>query len=127
MKKDKIPIHEERAPSGALSSHKALTLDSSLYEKYLEESDLSEEQKQEFLETLWSIIVGFVDLGFEVHPVQQATSKSCGQENTKGIFSTQNVIDVLKSSHQHSPDKSVNAADPPKKDHAQRTVESIET
>ena len=127
MKKDKIPIHDKQAPSSACPPHQALSLDSSLYDKYLEESDLSEEQKQEFLETLWSIIVSFVDLGFEIHPVQQVTSSSCGQENTNGIFSTQDVIDVLKSPHQHAPEKPVNAADPPKKGHAQRTVESIET
>ncbi len=49
-----------------------ITLDVSLYESYLADSDLTGEQKREFLETLWSIIVGFVDLGFGIHPVQQA-------------------------------------------------------
>lgn len=49
----------------------SVTLDHALYERYLDESDLTEDQKQEFLQTLWNIIVSFVDLGFEVHPVQQ--------------------------------------------------------
>ncbi len=56
MKKDKIPIHEERAPSGALSSHKALTLDSALYEKYLEESDLYQNVKR--LTLIYGIPIG---------------------------------------------------------------------
>ncbi len=58
----------------------ALTLDVALYENYLTDSDLSEDQKREFLETLWSIIVAFVDLGFGVHPLQQA-SEACGQNS----------------------------------------------
>ncbi|MGJ8572278.1 MAG: hypothetical protein ACSHXI_16430 [Hoeflea sp.] len=58
----------------------ALTIDYALYERYLEESDLSEDQKREFLETLWSVIVGFVDLGFGVHPLQQSGASSCGEE-----------------------------------------------
>lgn len=28
-------------------------------------------QQQELLEALWIIVVGFVDLGFGIHPVQQ--------------------------------------------------------
>ena len=60
-----------------------LSIDYELYQHYLDHADLTEEQKREFLETLWNIIVSFVDLGFGVHPLQQATSKSdeiaCGQ------------------------------------------------
>ena len=48
-----------------------LTLDVSLYERYLADSGLTDDQKREFLEALWTIIVGFVDLGFGIHPVQQ--------------------------------------------------------
>lgn len=57
----------------------ALTIDYALYEQYLEDSDLTDEQKREFIETLWNIIVAFVDLGFNVHPLQQALSNGCGQ------------------------------------------------
>jgi len=56
----------------------ALTIDYDLYAQYLEDSDLSEDQKREFIETLWSVIVSFVDLGFGVHPLQQAASDRCG-------------------------------------------------
>ena len=37
---------------------------------FFEGSDLSEAEQQEFLETLWSIIVHFVDLGFGLNPIQ---------------------------------------------------------
>ncbi len=52
-----------------------LELDIEKYQAYLDGSDLTPAQKEDFLRALWSIVVGFVDLGFGVHPVQQA----CGQ------------------------------------------------
>ena len=58
----------------------ALTLDVALYQQYLDDADLSEAEKREFLETLWSVIVGFVDLGFGVHPLQQAAPDLCDDE-----------------------------------------------
>lgn len=53
-----------------------LTINWRKYEKLLEESDLPDEEKQEFLRTLWNIIVAFVDLGFGVHPSQQACERN---------------------------------------------------
>lgn len=56
----------------------AVTLDYKLYEHFLEDTALSEDQKREFLAALWSIICEFVAMGFEVHPVQQAQI-ACGK------------------------------------------------
>ena len=61
------------------SQSTALMIDWNMYEKYLEGSELSEVKKRELLETLWSIITSFVDLGFDVHPVQQV----CGKDAKK--------------------------------------------
>ncbi len=36
---------------------------------------MSEEEKRLFLETLWSILMQFVDLGFGIHPVQNGCGK----------------------------------------------------
>lgn len=58
--------------------HSVLEIDYALYERYLEESEWNDEQKREFIETLWSVVIQFVDLGFEIHPLQQA----CGQNGT---------------------------------------------
>ncbi|CUI01863.1 hypothetical protein [Leisingera aquaemixtae] len=33
---------------------------------YLEDSDASDEQKRELIEALWSIVIGFVDLGWDI-------------------------------------------------------------
>jgi hypothetical protein len=50
----------------------ALHFDVAEYQRFVDDSDLSPAQQQELLEALWVIIVGFVDLGFRVHPVQMA-------------------------------------------------------
>lgn len=52
-----------------------LEIDIDKYQAYLDGSDLTPAQKEDFLRALWSVVVAFVDLGFGVHPVQQA----CGQ------------------------------------------------
>jgi len=76
MSDDRGPMPgETTSESSAPTSRPVLTLDVALYEHMLADSDLTEDQKREFLETLWSIIVGFVDLGFGIDPVGLA----CGQ------------------------------------------------
>lgn len=67
-----------------------LSIDWELYADYLEESDLTDEQKREFIETLWNIVIAFVDLGFGIHPLQQA----CEQNSENRI----NLPDDLVSS-----------------------------
>ncbi len=73
----------------------ALTLDVEKYEHYLANADMTEAEKQEFLQALWDIIVSFVDMGFGIEPTQTA----CGQmiETCESAqITTQNA---LESSH----------------------------
>jgi len=74
-----------------------LTIDWELYGKYLEESDLSDAEKREFLETLLAIVVSAVDLGFGVHPVQQAAGNICEQQADIGKFIASQSAPVLTS------------------------------
>lgn len=48
-----------------------LSIDVDLYQHYLDNSDLTEEQKNELLNTLWNIICEFMRLGYGVHPLQK--------------------------------------------------------
>ena len=50
----------------------ALSIDWRLYEHHLAEDDLTDQEKREFIEALWYIIVSFVDLGFGIEPVNHA-------------------------------------------------------
>lgn len=53
-------------------SLQALQFDAGEYLQYVQDYDLSEEQAIELLAAIWLTVVSFVDLGFGVHPVQQA-------------------------------------------------------
>ena len=75
-----------------------LTIDWELYGKYLDESDLPDAEKQEFLETLWSIVVSFVDLGFGVHPAQQVAGKICEKQAEIREFIAAQSSSVVSSS-----------------------------
>ena len=88
-------------------SRHALSVDWSRYEQYLEDVDLPEAAKQEFLETLWSIIVTFVDLGFGIHPLQQI----CGEDEAVHGLSVFDLRNVIGSSHQITRIEFSNAVD----------------
>jgi len=59
--------HENPTPAG----RPALSFDAQEFCHHLADCDWTEEQKVEFIEALWQIVVSFVDLGFELHPVQR--------------------------------------------------------
>lgn len=63
--------HESQPPS-----RPALTFDPQEFCHYLADSDWTQEQKVEFIEALWQIVVSFVDLGFDLHPVQRVIDTS---------------------------------------------------
>jgi hypothetical protein len=48
-----------------------MPLDINKYRKYVDDFDLTEEQKTELLQTVWSIMESFADSAFGLHPVQQ--------------------------------------------------------
>jgi len=75
-----------------------LTIDWELYGKYLDESDLSDAEKREFLETIWAMVVSAIDLGFGVHPAQQAVGNICEQQVEIAKFIAEQSATVLPSS-----------------------------
>lgn len=56
---------------------------------YFEDENIPEDQKRVLIETLWSIMIGFVDLGWSIAPTQESSplensdvgksAKNCGQ------------------------------------------------
>ncbi len=63
------------------------------YQALLDEPGLSEEQKEEFLRALWSIVVTFVELGFGVHPLQEV----CGQDSEDGTAEVTAAFNEVES------------------------------
>lgn len=83
-----------------------VTVDYEKYERFLKDSDWSEEQKCQFIDALWRIIVSFVDLGFGVHPAQQA----CGQLEDIEPNAPPTASDEVKCPHTLLVDKFTPAA-----------------
>jgi len=54
----------------------SLSIDWELYASMLQESDMPLEQQRELIQTLWAIVVAFVDMGFDLDPVQQICGES---------------------------------------------------
>ncbi|AXX97831.1 hypothetical protein [Profundibacter amoris] len=74
-----------------------LTIDWELYGKYLDESNLSDGEKRTFLESLLALVVSAVDLGFGIHPVQQAAGNICEQQLEIAKFIAEQSASVLTS------------------------------
>lgn len=70
------PGAAERQSSDDAPTFLALSIDWDLYGQYLEDSDMTDNEKLEFITVLWSIVVSFVDLGLGIHPAQLATKAS---------------------------------------------------
>ena len=70
------------------SAKPILTIDVERYQAYLDDTDLTAAQKEEFLQSMWQIIVGFVELGFGVHPLQEVCGKDAetDAQHPKGCF-----------------------------------------
>lgn len=72
-----------------------LTIDWELYGRYLDDSDLPEAHKRLLIETLWSIVVSFVDLGFRLNPV----AESCGWTEPQSTEGNPAELSVLECNH----------------------------
>lgn len=61
-----------------------LEIDMERYTAMLDDPAMSEEHKKQVIEALWTIVVSFVELGYGVHPVQQACGKLAKKDNESG-------------------------------------------
>ncbi|QBY02540.1 hypothetical protein E2K80_18840 [Rhodophyticola sp. CCM32] len=82
-----VPPHDE----DITNTRPSLSVDWELYAAMLEESDLSLDQQRALIETLWSIVVMFVDLGFNLDPVAQI----CGQEAEASPDDPSDLVSLL--------------------------------
>lgn len=64
-----IAQHFDNAARGSSS------LDVDVYLKYLDDIDMPDNEKRALIKALAAVVVGFVDLGFGTHPLQQTCGK----------------------------------------------------
>jgi hypothetical protein len=76
MKDSHIPNLDEFAVVALPDTKpRIVEIDFAHYQNMIDDETLSDGQKRQIVEALWTFIVAFVDLGFGIHPAQQA----CGQ------------------------------------------------
>lgn len=63
---------------------KAIQIDTAKYQAYLDDPDLSDEQKEQIVKALWQIMMAFVDLGYGISPLQQACGKLAESDDESG-------------------------------------------
>ncbi|WP_420133238.1 hypothetical protein [Rhodopseudomonas sp.] len=79
-------------PAEPASQPLALAFDPQEFCHFLDDCDWTEPQKRAFIEELWKIVVGFVDLGFDLNPVQQAIgSRETLEEDSAGMLGLDNL------------------------------------
>ncbi|MCQ0989593.1 hypothetical protein [Jiella marina] len=77
--------HPPISPDSTAKPDLSLSVDWELYASYLEESDASDEDKQALIKSLFAIVLGFVDLGFRLNPVQHCGGDG-GEEALRQII-----------------------------------------
>ncbi len=95
---------EMRGNFGA-AARPIVTVDVEKYQSYLDGSNLSEAQKREFLEALWSIVITFVELGFGVHPLQEV----CGKPEDAALPSPKDAFDQVRSAGTEQQEKPIDS------------------
>lgn len=71
----------------------SLSVDWEVYATMLEDSDMPLDQQQELIETLWSIVVMFVDLGYDLHPISQI----CGEDEEALDQDSTDLVSLLNN------------------------------
>lgn len=74
------------------SASRMLKVDVERYQSYLDDMDMTRDQKEEFLQAMWLMMMSFVELGFEVHPVQEV----CGKLDQNGTERAIGASDALE-------------------------------
>ena len=82
MRSPRLPQPEPPSLAQAAVSNPTSHEDLREYLAFLDDTNLSEAQKIELLQTLWSIMSAFVDLAFGTDPVQQALPPIAATQRT---------------------------------------------
>jgi hypothetical protein len=73
---DDLTAPETPGPEKTAPAFKALSLDVDYYQGLLDDPGLSAEEREAFIRTLWEMICAFVDLGFQISPLQKTGGES---------------------------------------------------
>ena len=75
------------------TAKRMIKVDVERYQSYLNGMNLTAGQKEQFLQDMWLVMMSFVELGFEVHPVQEV----CGKDAESTTQCANGAFDGLQS------------------------------
>ena len=78
-----------------LSKNSLIKVDYERYARFLDDSDASDADKREFVQTVWNIVFSIASLGFEAHPVQ-VIHKICGKSAFREAATQKSSAEVLE-------------------------------
>ena len=58
------------------AARRIIKVDVERYQAYLDGTGMTDQQKKDFLQAMWLVMISFVELGFEVHPIQDVCGKT---------------------------------------------------
>ncbi len=90
---------------------KALSVDVVQFQHYLDDCEGSTEEKSEYLELVFQIVLHFVDLGYGIHPLNSAMEECCGQLSETPKPDTLTTPDAVKLTGQQSLKETSNATE----------------
>ena len=82
-----------------------LTIDWDKYLSQLEDWDVAEDRKREFIAALWGLLVSCAEIGLGLHPAQKRQEKMCGKDEEKLSKSARDKTFVLVSKDQINSNK----------------------
>lgn len=85
-------LHQLGFEARGLSSAEIRTVDVAKYQEFLDDSDMTPEQKEGFLQSVLSIVVSFFDLGFDV----KALEEPCGKDGETAVPHPKAAFDQVK-------------------------------
>ncbi|WP_139198882.1 hypothetical protein [Xaviernesmea oryzae] len=88
-----MPEFNKESHAGEAVRPPALAFDYERYKGQVEDFDMTDDQKRELLETLWSIMKSFVELGF--------SAEHCGQILATFNIAAEDASDAVESADFH--------------------------
>jgi hypothetical protein len=69
--------HNPGAPpiNGWQTPNLVLEVDVAKYLEFTKDMEITEDQQRQLIEAMWQIMMAFADVGFGIHPVQQASAE----------------------------------------------------
>ncbi|MGD1922809.1 MAG: hypothetical protein ACFB03_01280 [Paracoccaceae bacterium] len=96
-------------PDAPTLEHKPriLRVDVEKFQHRLDNCELSDAEKAEYLQIIWSIVLEFIDLGYGVHPVQHF----CGKDQGDAVAAASNFQNLVGSKNQKTSNEEPSVAD----------------